>query len=190
MKNSEEYMINLAKNIKRIVSLKIASNNNENLILQKASLENATNILNSDTLSITNLNSLNDSIIQWKRKEGQIISLKRIVTVYMFAHIVDIIQLYAAVEKFKDEIQRMNPSYKQKKRNTKGWIKQYLADELGYSLRQLQRYITVAERLKSLYDNNGITSDILVLSKCYLSDFWCTSKTYQIFLHELEDISN
>jgi len=115
MKNSEEYMINLAKNIKRIVSLKIASNNNENLILQQASLENATNILNSDTLSITNLNSLNDSIIQWKRKEGQIISLKRIVTVYMFTHIIDIIQLYAAVEKFKDEIQRMNPSYKQKK---------------------------------------------------------------------------
>ena len=40
MKNPEEYMKNLAKNIKRLNALRMASNNNENLTLQRLSLEN------------------------------------------------------------------------------------------------------------------------------------------------------
>jgi hypothetical protein len=99
-------------------------------------------------------------------------------------HVVNILQLYEAVKEQKDQIQKMH-RYKPNKRNTKGWINRYLADKLEYSSRQITRYLTAARRLKNLYDK-GITYDILILSKCCLSDFWCSEKIYHIFLGELE----
>jgi len=112
--------------------------------------------------------------------------MKRVINVYIFMHIVNILQLYEAVEKHKDQIQKID-KYKPKKRDTKGWIKHYLADQLNYSIRHVSRYLIAANHLKSLH-NQGITFDILILAKYFLSDFWCSKKNYQIFLNELGDI--
>lgn len=178
-------MTNLAKNIKRIISLKEAANNDNHLILQWQSLWNTTDILTSTPIVIENINDLENSILQWKRKEEQLVSLKRVVNVFTLIHIVDILQLYEAVKENQDQIQRLS-KYKPKKRNNiKGWINRYLADKLAYSSRQITRYLTAARRLKNLCDK-GITYDTLVLSKCHLSDFWCKKNDYQIFLDELK----
>jgi chromosome condensin MukBEF ATPase and DNA-binding subunit MukB len=182
-------MVNLAKNIKRLVSLKKASSNIEDLILQKQSLEATTDVLLSPPINIASIDSLNESIMQWRRKEEKLLSLTKVINRYTFMHIVDILQLYEGVKECKEQIQRIS-KYKPKKRNsTKGWINHYLADKLQYSSRQITRYLTAAKRLKSLYDR-GISYDILVLSKCFLSDFWCTEKTYTIFLNELNSNNN
>jgi hypothetical protein len=170
-------MINLAKSIKK---LKIATDNNESLD------HTTTNILISTPFTITNISSLNNSIFEWKKKGEKVISMKRVVNIYTFIHVVDILKLYEAVKDHKEQIQSRSNKYNPKKRNTKGWIVLYLADQLEYSGRQTTRYLTAARRLKSL-NNRGITYDILVLSKCFLSDFWCTEKAYQVFLEELRD---
>ncbi|CAB5181209.1 hypothetical protein RhiirA5_373395 [Rhizophagus irregularis] len=174
----EKYMKNLAKNIKRFISLKEATNNS-----QQQTFEITTSIT-STQIAISDINDLESSIIQWKQKEEQLVSLKRVVNVFTLIHVVDILRLYEAVKENQDQIQRIS-KYKTKKRNnTKGWIIRYLADKLAYSSRQISRYLTAARRLKTLNDE-GINYDTLVLSKCFLSDFWCKKHDYQIFLDEL-----
>ncbi len=109
-------MINLAKNIKRIISINLAANNNQDLILQQLSLDNTMDILFSTQTdnNIVDINTLNDSILKWKRKEQQTFVMKRVINVYIFMHIVNILQLYEAVEKHKDQIQKID-KYKLKK---------------------------------------------------------------------------
>ncbi len=70
-KNSTEQMINLAKNIKRIIFINLAANNNQDLILQQLSLDNTMDILffTQTDNNIVYINTLNDSILKWKRKE-------------------------------------------------------------------------------------------------------------------------
>ena len=84
-------MKNLAKNIKRFISFKEAANNDNDLILQQ-SLENTTKILTSTQIAITNINDLENSISQWKQKEEQLVSLKKVVNVFTLIHVVDILQ--------------------------------------------------------------------------------------------------
>jgi ribosomal protein S17E len=181
-------MIALAKTIKRLIPLETVPNNNEILILQQPYSINAANAFISTPLNpITNVNGLDERILEWKRKESKIISLKRVINTFTFMHIVDILQLYEAVKENKDQIQSIS-KYKPKKYiNTKGWITKYLAEKLEYSSRQVTRYLTAARRLKNLFDR-GITYDILVSSKCSLSDFWCSEKIYQKFLDEFENV--
>ncbi len=84
-------MINLAKNIKRIISINLAANNNQDLILQQLSLDNTMDILFSTQTdnNIVDINTLNDSILKWKRKEQQTFVMKRVINVYIFMHIVN-----------------------------------------------------------------------------------------------------
>jgi hypothetical protein len=179
-KSSIKKIINLAQNIKRLISANLATDNSQSLILQPLSLDNT--IQNQ----IVDIDSLNDSILLWKKKDLNANIMKGVVDVHIFIHIVNILQLYKAVEKQKDQIQQIS-KYKPKKRDTKGWVKLYLADQLECSVRHVSRYLIAANRLKDLY-NQDINFNILVLAKCFLSDFWCSKKKYQSFLNELGHI--
>src|SRR5436853_1356818 len=117
-------MIMFARNIKQLVS-----NNNQDLILQPPA---TTDSLFSSSTAIINIENLNNDILQWKRQEEQAIVMKQVVDVYVFTHIVNILKLYEAVKNHKEQIQQFN-KYKPKKRDTKGWINRYLADQLKYS---------------------------------------------------------
>jgi len=148
-------------------------------------INNSLNIMFSDPLT----SSLDDKLFQWKRKMEQTTTVKNVIDVYSFTHIVALLQIYEDVEKNKETIQQVDKYRPKRKARSVEWIFKYMAEQIGHTLRYTKKIYTGALRLKGLYEK-GVTFNMLIHAGCMPTDFFVAQGEYEEFLAQLSELEN
>ena len=131
--------------------------------------------------------SLKEKLFHWSREMEQSITIKNVIDVYSFAHIVALLQIYKDIEENKEVIQQENKYRPKRKQKSVEWIFKYMADQIKLTTRHTKKMYVGALRLKALYEI-GISFDILIRSGCTPTDFFVTKDEYKEFLAQLPEL--
>lgn len=150
----------------------------------KLKLANIMTELSAMPIKVTDVETAENRILQWKKQELQYENLSTTAESYNLLHLMSLVQIYEDVIKVSKELEK-DP--KNGVKNVKSWVINFMRNKLQINSKAEQRNRLGCDRLRKLF-NEGITCEQLAQSELRKCDFFTNQKNYEIFLSQLPSL--